>query len=323
MRYNNGMNTKKLSVCTLIFLIGAFLVSACGGTAAAEPTQDNASIIATSIQQTMQSLQETQSAAPTPTQANTPTSPSTGAEAPTLAVVSPPTAIPTAMSTNCLVAGLVSETYPDNTLVAKGAKFTKTWRVINGGTCAWTTAYKFVFVSGYDLGAKKEIPLPENIPPGGITNINLEMTAPNADGTYIGNWALFTNTGVLVGNYSVKIIVGTAPFAVTSVSIALNDQTIVCTSPFYVPVSITSSGAGTVRYKITTTYNKTGDPTTTVEKIDDIVFTSAGTMTVNSSSITLSPPAISGDLFDYDVSVYILLPNNQGFGKKEADLKCQ
>ena len=297
------MNKKIPSAFTLILLMAALLLTACN-TPSAEPTQDNASIIATSIQQTMQSVQETQAAQAVPTMGATATSPVISTGAPTVAAVSAPTSIPTAMSTNCLVADLVSETIPDNTLVPKGTKFTKTWRVINGGTCAWSKAYKFVFVNGYNLGATKEIPIPEVVPPGGITNISLEMTAPTSDGTYIGNWMLTTDTGVKIGDFYVQIVIGTptlAPYKVTTVTIApIEVKDYDCTNDpaKSLKIYMTTNGAGTVSYKITDTL---GGSTS-----GNQVFTGAGTEGVYHTM------AFTNDAGTYPVKVEIL-PNNQSW----------
>ena len=299
------MNKKIPSAFTLILLMAALLLTACN-TPAAEPTLDNASIIATSIQQTMQSVQGTQAAQATPTTGATATSPVIGTGAPTIAIVSPPTAIPSPMSTNCLVAGLVSETIPDNSLVPKGVKFTKTWRVINGGTCAWSTAYKFVFVSGYDLGATKEIKIPENVPPGGITNISLEMTAPTSDGTYIGNWMLTTDTGVKIGDFYVQIYVGTptvAPYKVTTVTTnAANQNPDPCPFQYIFNVTITTNGPGFVSFYYTDSMypgQKFGG--------NQHDFGAAGTVTLqNTINFTASG--------DHTMTVYIDKPNYQPFG---------
>ena len=88
----------------------------------------------------------------------------------------------------------------------KGETFTKEWRIINGGTCAWNTSYKFVFVDGYPLGAPAEgVPLPENVDRGMSTTVKIKMTAPNDIGTFNGNWVLKSDTGVDVGKFNVKI----------------------------------------------------------------------------------------------------------------------
>jgi PBP1b-binding outer membrane lipoprotein LpoB len=66
---------KQTLYITSIFILALFLLTACNGTAVAEPTPtvDTASIIATSIAQTMQAMVETQTAAVTATPASTAT----------------------------------------------------------------------------------------------------------------------------------------------------------------------------------------------------------------------------------------------------------
>ena len=45
-------------------------------------------------------------------------------------------------------------TYPDGSLVSPGQEFTKTWRIQNTGTCAWTTAFKVVFSYGEPMSGQ-------------------------------------------------------------------------------------------------------------------------------------------------------------------------
>jgi hypothetical protein len=90
-------------------------------------------------------------------------------------------------------------TYPDGSVVSRGSTFTKIWRLKNVGTCTWTTSYAIIFVSGEKLGAPNAVSLPGSVAPGQTIDIPVELTAPNAEGRYRGNWKLRNASGVLFG----------------------------------------------------------------------------------------------------------------------------
>lgn len=313
-----NMNTNKIKSITLILLITTILLTACDA-APAEETVDNESIIATSIAQTLQAVMETQNAEPTATTASdaAPTNDVSGS--PTATTSGTPIAnIPTIpVSPNCLVAGLVSETIPDGTLFQKDATFTKTWKIRNAGTCTWSTAYKLVFVDGNALGAPEEVKLKENVPPGNITNISINMKAPNVDATYIGYWMLQTDAGVQIASFSVKIVVGTAtptpipPQAVTSVTTNLANvgpPPVACPHDYNVEIYITTDGVGTVTYYVE-------DDLATKSATTSVEFTAAGTKTeLITWQFTGTGP--------HFLKVYIDQPNHQWFGNYTFDLNC-
>ncbi len=306
---------KQTLYITSIFILAMFLLSACGGTAEAEttPTVDNASIIATSIAQTMQAMTETQAAQVTPTLAST----ATPMALPSITV--PAAGLPTStvqtvsLPTNCLIAGLVSETIPDGTIIAKGSTFTKTWSIRNGGTCTWSTGYKMVFESGDLLGATSEsVNLTQNVGPGMMTAISMKLTAPNTDGTYIGYWMLQTDAGVNVGRFSVNVYVGTptaTPFSITSVSYPSINTVGTVGSNAIAKITVIADGPGTATYSITSTAAPT--------KNSDITFTAAG-----SKVIDYPVPCTAAGTFDLDISVYIDYPNHQTFNLTYSDLEC-
>ena len=103
-------------------------------------------------------------------------------------------------------------TYPDNTVVPGGEKFTKTWKLQNTGTCAWT-GYSIAFVSGDRMDSPDSAPVPETESRSTV-DVSIDLVAPSADGAYTGNYELRNAAGevVLIGvekSFWVKIIVGT------------------------------------------------------------------------------------------------------------------
>jgi Ig-like domain from next to BRCA1 gene len=90
-------------------------------------------------------------------------------------------------------------TIPDNSIILPGASFVKTWKLMNTGTCTWSTAYSVSFFYGDRMGAPRSEPLPSNVLPAQSVEISIEMVAPVFPGTYQGNWKLMNPTGELFG----------------------------------------------------------------------------------------------------------------------------
>jgi hypothetical protein len=87
----------------------------------------------------------------------------------------------------------------DNEVLPPTLVFTKTWRLENIGTCTWTTDYSIVFVSGDQLEAPDQVPMPQEVPPESVVDISLLMTAPDLDGTYRSEWLVQNELGTQFG----------------------------------------------------------------------------------------------------------------------------
>lgn len=113
-----------------------------------------------------------------------------------------PTAVPTRSTSGgaCpLNTAFVSDvTIPDNTPVAAGQPFTKTWRLRNSGACGWDLGYTFVFVDRDPLGAPQSI-LVGPVAAGGQFEVSVPFIAPGAPGIYTSTWQLRTPEGRLFG----------------------------------------------------------------------------------------------------------------------------
>src|SRR5512134_1724440 len=78
----------------------------------------------------------------------------------------PPIASPTldpsaaAPTPSCRDGALFVEdvTYPDNTRLTAGEKFTKSWKIQNTGGCTWS-GYTVAFVSGDQMAAPEAVPV--------------------------------------------------------------------------------------------------------------------------------------------------------------------
>ena len=147
----------------------------------------------------------------------TPTStPVTQATAlPTLVpTTAPPTPVPpTPTAVPCKDSAVLLEdvTYPDNTQVNAGEKFTKTWKIQNTGDCAWT-GYAVAFASGDQMQAPASVAVPETAAKATV-QVSVDLVAPPDNGAYTGNFALRNAEGKSVPmgtepTFWVKIIVG-------------------------------------------------------------------------------------------------------------------
>lgn len=143
----------------------------------------------------------TSPATPTPlhtaTPAAQPTGASTGVTTPAPATeqaASSPTPAP------CLQAAFVRDvTLPDGTIVSPGEKLTKTWRLRNIGSCAWTPDFSLIFVQGALMQAPLEVPLGVVVFPGEEADLSVPLVAPTTPGTYRGDWRLRSAGGEVFG----------------------------------------------------------------------------------------------------------------------------
>ena len=90
--------------------------------------------------------------------AQTPTDEPATAPEPTLV----PTATPTPLETGCTdrIDFVADITVEDGADFEPGAHFTKTWRLRNAGSCAWTSSYDLVFSHGDAMGGPAATALP-------------------------------------------------------------------------------------------------------------------------------------------------------------------
>lgn len=211
------MKQKAISV----LLAGILLLTACGGgDAELTPTVD-ANLVQTQAIGTFSAvLTQTALAAPTRTPASTPTAlptfaPATTSAAITLPAITQPSALisPTA---SCYQMRYVSDvSIPDNTQMAPGQSFTKTWRVRNTGSCAWDAGFKFAFVGGEQMSGATYT-LPSSVAVNTEIDISIPMVAPSKTGTLRGNWRMQTAAGQLFGDeVFVQIVVGGATLTPT------------------------------------------------------------------------------------------------------------
>ena len=142
--------------------------------------------------------------------------PSTPAD-PSAPSLPPPTTTPLPRCTD--QASFVSDvTVPDDTVVAPGLLFVKTWQLLNIGTCTWTSDYHLVFSRGDQMGGPTALPLPGPVKPGQTVDLSTQLTAPQSDSTYTGRWQLRNAEGEGFGiaqshdgTFVVRIVVRRTP----------------------------------------------------------------------------------------------------------------
>jgi hypothetical protein len=198
------MKTHKIVILFLASALAALSMSSCGPRVTdTTNTPDAEGIIQTAVAQVTQDFLQTLVAFQTATIPLEPTATGT----------TMPTAIPTIVRSpqpeltpsqtgacNRVAAGIPFDvTIPDDTVMQPGQSFTKTWRLVNNGTCKWTRLYAVVFFSGNPMGAQQTQYLNAEVLPGHSIDVSVEFIAPFESGTYQSNWMLQSQAGELFG----------------------------------------------------------------------------------------------------------------------------
>jgi len=130
----------------------------------------------------------------------------------------PATATPVSISnpvSSCNASVYVSDvTIPDNTVMAPGAGFVKTWALQNTGTCTWDTTYKLVYISGNLMGGAAT-KLTSSVAPSQQVQVSVSLTTPTTAGTYTGYWRLADGQGNAFGGSVTVVIVVSSTFTST------------------------------------------------------------------------------------------------------------
>ena len=230
-------------------------------------------------------------------------------------------------------------TVPDGSPFRADAAFTKTWRVKNVGTAAWTTGYTLVFVSGEQMGGPAEVALPAEIKPDETVDISVALTAPQRLAFYTGFWQLRNADGELFGvgvganePLYVQIQVtggggdttpaptapaGTLRVTATTLSVLTQTVTIACPYTFIFNGTFTSEGAGTATYQLETTSDIPGFVFDLPAPFDSR-FTDAGPRTLAFAYTLEFRNSVSGQMW-----VHILSPDDLESSRLSFSLTCQ
>lgn len=255
------MMNKYLKISIFIFALLVFL-SACRASET-EHTGKTSAMVFTEVAQTVsfeltriaeQTISPTEPQEPTTEATPTATSMDTG-EQTQLA----PTATSAGTSGDCYRASLVSDiNYPDGSEVRLGESFTKTWRLMNAGSCSWTSNFKLIFVDGESMSATKSTPLTGGIEvaAGTLVNVSVTLKAPSAPGTYTAYFKIEAPDGQQFGvgpggnnafYVQIKAVEGQQPTATKVVentpTPTISPSPTTETAPTEIPTSSSDSGS--------------------------------------------------------------------------------
>ena len=90
-------------------------------------------------------------------------------------------------------------TVPDGTRLYPGETFTKTWRIVNSGSCEWTSDFSVIWFSGDKLSEVSEKKINTIVAGGKMIDISIEMNAPIKPGVYKSYWKLRDSRGKIFG----------------------------------------------------------------------------------------------------------------------------
>lgn len=207
------MKMKNLLVINLIMTI-SILGASCGPRVEPTPTVDPQAIM-TEVAQTI-SAELTQVALLTPSPTATVPPTATPQPLPTQALPPAPTSPPGTGLLSTLPAAspdnatwIADVTVPDDTLFAKNAKFTKTWKVENSGTTTWSSSYALIYIDGNPIPENTIISIVNEVKPKVQVELSVVMQAPASDGTYTVWFRMMNSKGQLFGDpLYVRFIIG-------------------------------------------------------------------------------------------------------------------
>jgi len=206
-----------------VILVATTVIAACGSANPPPPGEStpDVAVIRTSAASTVIS-QFTLTAAvftPTPslpaeTEGITPSTPSTpqGTITATLQPTQPIAQVTNAQGTTVALCDnlefVADVNIPDNTNMAPGQDFLKTWRVKNTGSCPWEAGYELVYAGYEDDMDGQPQPLTQVVQPGQEIEISIQFIAPSEIGDYVSAWQMSNPRGVTFPEaIYVKIIV--------------------------------------------------------------------------------------------------------------------
>ena len=266
------MFKQTLKILFPLLLIAAFLLSACVPSNTATPTLAVNAIYTAAAQTVM-----AQASKVTATSQFTATLPVT--KTPLVTATQTGTVTKSSVATSsaaqnfCDNSAFVADvTIPDNTVLAPGQAFDKTWSFQNTGTCSWSTGYTVVFSNGDLMGGNTRA-LSLAVAPQAQLDVTVKLTAPTTPGTYKGYWRLANGKGSPFGSFvSVVIVVGGGTATVT-------------------PTGATPTPSATSARTATPTSGATSAPTTT--STPTVVVPPAATATPTTPAPDTATPTVT------------------------------
>ena len=186
----------------IVLILMVFILGACNMPNGSPSSAEQTAIIDRSVAETVAAGPAASLEAVDPVVSDTPDTGSGEPGTPT-PTITPEADTPTPSNTPipCNLGKFVTDvTIPDGTTYEPGEVFTKTWRLKNTGSCAWTSGYDIVFSGGDAMSAPVSVQITSGtVNPGQNVDVSVDMTAPASAGTYRGNWQLRDPSDVIFG----------------------------------------------------------------------------------------------------------------------------
>ena len=87
---------------------------------------------------------------------------------------------------------------PDRTTLLPNMPATKTWNILNTGTCTWDSGYTFNYVKGAVLGPVT-VKIDKLVAPGENYEVSVDLTTPGPNGEYTSWWQMRSPEGLNFG----------------------------------------------------------------------------------------------------------------------------
>lgn len=115
----------------------------------------------------------------------------------------------------------IDVTAPESNALLPLQYFSKTWRLVNAGSCDWSEGYGLVWFSGESFNSPAFQPLKQVVAAGEQVEVTIDLAAPGQPGEYQGFWKLRSPEGQLFGIGPS----GDAPFGVRVMVVETNTPT--------------------------------------------------------------------------------------------------
>jgi hypothetical protein len=295
-------------------LLTSILLTAC--TQTAQPTVQFETSIASTVaaMQTQKALIASITPFIQPSDTPEPTGTSTSTPVPLGPTATATKMTPTPSEAYC-ISTYTNVNVPNNTVFKGGEAFTKTWKLTNGGSAAWTTDFKVVFVSGESMNTSP-VALDRMVLPGQTIQVSVNLTAPAQAGSHQANFMLLTDRGEKFGLGSncdgpFWVLIQTKDlFAVSSAVVKASPASYTGTCPTTIKLSaaITANGVGTVTYTFVTSDGKSDTYQLSFDKAATLTSSEISWKVTGSTSLS--------------VHIYVDSPNHQDFSAITIPVTC-
>jgi hypothetical protein len=292
---------KNSIVLSVVFFL-VFTLSACGSVVMT-PISPSAESVVHEVNTSVAAPITAQIPPNTPAPTATPTATATPQTIPTQTVAAPITYFWTwsATSTNytgCADATFIKDvTIPDETILAPGETFEKTWRIRNTGSCTWASNFQLVFVDGDEMDGS-DTTIDKTVYSNKKADISITLIAPDDEGIYVGYWELADEGGNIFGDLiSVTIVVvdntatSTPTSTFTPTSTATLTPTAAWTSTYTVTPTATEIFTATATSSFTPVPTSTEIPTATSDPTAEPSATASSTPPISTETPLPTPTA--------------------------------